>query len=467
MPIPLHVPTFFLDGGPHFDHAQGYWQQLLAAQRASVLASFGSLEPVPGVGTDDISAIRDLEAPSVLVVPALSGGRVRKDWGAWWAFRGALRDYRAAGGIVVLLEAAAHLPAEGRRAKGRGLFDMDRDARPTKVQGQATFLLGGDPAPVASIDAHGLNLYADWRYVGNGSGVPPEAVAFIEAGGTRLPVAWKWQAEEWEQPGAMIFTSTWGWVGRDQANEKSWTRNPFNAAVIADVQAAYAALNRALVGRTLTETLRRTAARLRRLVRLTGESERLPHRTGKEKDYHRLLLNDRDLLVDLIGWRSLVEERDHATREFRTAFAGAEVVNEPGHDKGNGGAGRLDILLRSVWSGEAPESRDASYLGQAGRSPCAWIELEAGSIHEAQMNAFVNGHGAQLGPRDWVVAVDRSPDDDPAVKRVAERVAATGARFLHVRVPSAFARLEEHYAPEMHRVSRKRYTLEVIRGLLG
>lgn len=34
-------------------------------------------------------------------------------------------------------------------------------------------------------------------------------------------------------------------------------------------------------------------------------------------------------------------------------------------------------------------------------------------------------------------------------------------------MPSAFARLEEQYAPGMHRVSRKRYTLEVIRGLLG
>lgn len=467
MSISLRVPVFFLEGGPHFAHAKSYWRQLLAAQRASALASFGSLEPVPGVGTDDIRAIRDLEAPSVLIVPALSGGRVRKDWDSWWAFRGALRDYRAAGGVVVLLEAAAHLPAEGRRAKGRGLFDMDRDPRPRKVQGQATFLLGDDPAHVASVNAHGLNLHADWRYVGDGSGVPPEAVAFIEAGSTRLPIAWRWRAEEWEQPGAMIFTSTWGWAGRDLTNEKSWTKNSFNATVFGDVQAAYAALNRELVNRTLSDTLRRTTARLRRLVRLTGESERLPHRTGKEKDYHRLLLNDRDLLIDLVGWRSLLGEADLASAEFRATFAGAEVVNEPSHEKAHGGAGRLDILLRSVQSGEAPENLDISYLGQPGRSPCAWVELEAGPINHTQMDTFVTGHGAQLGPRDWVVSVDRSLDDDPAVKRVAERVATTGARFIHVRVPSAFARLEEHYAPEMHRVSRKRYSLEVIRGLLG
>lgn len=467
MPVALHVPVYFLEGGPHFAHAQWYWRELLAAQRASMMASFGALEPVPGGGTDDPRPISKLQAPSVLVVPAAAGGRVRKDGGAWWAFRTALRDYRSAGGIVLMLEAAAHLPAEGRRAKGRGLFDMDRDPRSPRVQGQAAFLLASDPNPVVSVNAHELNLHADWRYVGNGSGVPPEPVAFIEGGKERLPIAWRWRAEDWEQPGAMIFTSTWGWAGRDLANEKSWTQSTFNASVIADVQAAYAAVNRELVSRALAETLHRVAARLRRMVRLTGESERLPHRTGKEKDYHRLLLNDRDLLIDLVGWRSLLDETDGPSEEFRAMFAGAEVVNEPGHAKGNGDAGRLDILLRSVRGGEAPESPDLSYLSQPGRSAVAWIELEAGPIHEAQMSAFIAGHGAKLGPADWVVAVDRSLDDDPAVRRVAAGVAATGARFLHVRIPSAFARLEEHYAPEMHRVSRKRYTLEVIRGLLG
>lgn len=467
MPVALNVPVYFLEGGPHFAHAKWYWRELLAAQRASMLASFGGLEPVPGGGTDDPSPIAKLPAPSVLVVPALAGGRVRKDWGAWWAFRTALRDYRSAGGIVLLLEAAAHLPAEGSRAKGRGLFDMDRDPRPPKLQGQADFLLGNDPQPVATVNAHGLNLHADWRYVGDGGGAPPEAVSFIRNSVESFPIAWRWRTEEWDQPGAMIFTSTWGWAGRDLTNEKAWTKDTFNAAVIGEVQRAYAALNRELVSRTVAETLHRTAARLRRMVRLTGESERLPHRTGKEKDYHRLLLNDRDLLVDLVGWRSLVDDQDAASGEFRAVFAGSQVVNEPGHDKEAGANGRLDILLRSVRGGDAPESNDLSYLGQRGRSAVAWIELEAGPIHEAQMSAFIAGHGAKLRPTDWVVAVDRSLDDDPAVRRVASGVAAAGARFLHVRIPGAFARLEEHYAPEMHRVSRKRYTLEVIRGLLG
>ncbi len=83
------------------------------------------------------------------------------------------------------------------------------------------------------------------------------------------------------------------------------------------------------------------------------------------------------------------------------------------------------------------------------------------------MVAFLGGQGAKLGVGDWVVTVDRSHDDDPVVERVRTLVANAGARFLHVQVPHAFARLEEAYVPAVHRVSRKRYTLDVIRGLLG
>ncbi|MES2638059.1 MAG: hypothetical protein V4850_01195 [Myxococcota bacterium] len=462
------VPVYFLDAGPHFAHAQHYWRKLCAAQRTEMEGTFGELLPVPGAGSDDPACISTLPTPSVLVVPAVAGGRVQKDWGAWWRFRAALRTYRAAGGVVVVLEAAAHLPAEGQKARGRNFFGMDRDPQLPGTTGEVTLLVGDSPVPVATVNAHGLRVWSEWRYVGEGGGVPPVPIAFVEGTGGRFTVAWRWQGHEWEQPGAMLFLSSWGWIGRDEMEEKAWTQKPFDREVIGEVRKAYRRMNHEIVARTVADTLRRAGTRLRRLELLTGESERLPHRTGREKDYHRLLVNDQALLVDLVSWRALVGVDDGgASAAFHELFRLAEVINEPGHAKGNGGSGRLDILLRSLKRGAPPEEGGLAYLAQPGRSPVAWIELEAGGIHLHQMNEFLRGEGAKLGASDWVVAVDRSHDDEPSVAQVRSQVAELGARFLHVQVPHGFARLEEHYVPEMHRVSRKRYTLDVIRGLLG
>jgi hypothetical protein len=460
------VPVYFLDHGPYLAHAQIYWRQLCVAQRVEMESTLGPLLDVPGAGSDDAATIAALPTPSVLVVPAVSGGRVRKDSGAWEEFGRALRSFRAAGGVVVVLEAAAHLPAEGRKARGRSFFGMDRDPKLPGPAGEVRLTIAGEP--IAAVNAHGLRVWSEWRYVGGGGGVPPEPIAFVEAEAGRFPIAWRWRGHDWEQPGAMIFTSCWGWPVRDEAVEKPYTKRPFDRQVMSEVRKAYRIVNRELVARTLADTLRRAGARLRRLELLTGESERLPHLTGREKDYHRLLVNDRALLVDLIGFRSLVTGFDDgASADFHRQFQGAEIVNEPGHEKGNGGGGRLDILLRSVLTGAAPAVEGLKYLSQAQRSSVAWVELEAGWLNQAQMSNFLDGEGAKLTTGDWVVAVDRSHDDDPRVTTLRERVTRLGARFLHVQVPHAFARLEEHYAPEMHKVSRKRYTLEVIRGLLG
>ena len=187
--------------------------------------------------------------------------------------------------------------------------------------------------------------------------------------------------------------------------------------------------------------------------------------TGSEKDYHRLLVNDIELAVDLIGWRDLCGLNDGGlSSAFRRTFQTPEVFDEPGHDKGSGGRGRLDIRLASDLG--AAELGPA-WADKVGRGPVAWIELEAGPLHLHQIKAFLEGEGKKLRDGDYVCAVDRSEDVSPQVVEARALVEAAGARFLHVQVPHAFSQLEEAYAPRMHELSRKRYTLEVIRGLLG
>jgi len=466
MPLSLPIPVYFADGGPNVAHAQPYYQTLLRAYAEEMRGTFDELAPAPATGLET-AWITSLPTPSVLVLPALCGGWVDKDWGAWWAFRGHLREYRAAGGVVVCLDKAFNLPADGQRAAGRGWEGFQTDPAMPAVMGKVAFSLGKhaeSAAVLAELDTVKLGARCEWKRGKNGEDTRGAPIAWLAANGTHLPLAWRWAREGWEEPGVMLFLSTWGWLRRDVIDGKDWTQVPFNQQVIDGVVEAYRTLNRAIVQQQVADVIARRQARTRRLERLAGENVRLPNRVGREKDYHRLLVNDSELCVDIVGWRALLgEDLDGASQRFLDTFKQAAVVNEPGHAKAHGGRGRLDILLAADASAE--EQGDA-YVAAGERGPVAWIELEAGPLHLHQIEAFLAGHGEQLRPGDYVCAVDRSRDDAPEVRRARELTEACGATFLHAQVPHVFARLEEAYAPDMHRLSRKRYSLEVIRGLL-
>ncbi len=467
MPLNLPIPVYFADGGPNIAHAQHYYQGLLRAQAEEMRSTFGPLDTVPAEGLDT-TWIATLPTPSVLVLPALCGGWVNKDWGAWWAFRGHLRAYRAAGGVVVCLDKAFNLPADGQRAAGRGWEGFETDPAMPAVIGKVAFLHGEQAATatvLTELETFQLGARCEWKRDKGGHDTRGGPVAWIAANGQHLPFAWRWAREGWEEPGVMLFLSTWGWLRRDIMDGKEWPQEPFNREVIERVFSAYRELNRTLVQQQVADVIARRQTRTRRLERLAGDTVKLPNRVGREKDYHRLLVNDSELCVDIVGWRALVgEDRDGASRRFRETFRQAAVVNEPGHAKTGGGRGRLDILLAADASAE---EQGEAYLAAGERGAVAWIELEAGAIHLHQIVNFLGGHGHTLRPGDYVCAVDRSPDDAPDVQRARELTEDRGATFLHAQVPHVFARLEEAYAPDMHRLSRKRYAIEVIRGLLG
>ncbi|MCB9779843.1 MAG: hypothetical protein H6742_14855 [Alphaproteobacteria bacterium] len=465
MGLPLDIPVYFSDSGPSVAHAKPWYQTLLRAHRVEMEATFDALTPAPAVDLDTAWIAR-LPTPSVLVLPALCGGWVDKDWGPWWRFRGHLREYRGAGGVVVCLDKAFNLPADGRRAAGRGWEGFETDAARPGLAGRVSLVAASSAiATRAELDTVEVKAWSEWKRNPRWSDSRGAPAAWVTQGDAQVPVAWRWAREAWEEPGVMLFLSTLGWLRRDILDGVDWLRDPSNLKVVDRMFTAYRALNRALVEHEVRTVLDRRQARTRRLERLAGETVRLPNRVGKEKDYHRLLVNDSELCVDIVGWRALVDEDpDGLSRRFRKTFRHAAVANEPAHAKAHGGRGRLDILLAA--NADAEQQGDA-YLAERSRGPVAWIELEAGPIHRHQIEAFLGGQGAQLRAGDFVCAVDRSADDDPAVSWAREQTEACGATFLHAQVPQVFARLEEAYAPAMHRLSRKRYALEVIRGLLG
>ena len=467
MSLSFDVPVYFLDGGPHQSTAKGWWQDLHAAQRAELEQTLGPLLGPPKPG-DDTRWIEELPMPSVLIVPAVAGGCVRKSWRAWGDFRGHMRTFRRQGGVVVLLEAAFHLPAEGRNARGRHWQGFDRDSALPGLNGSVQILAHGAPEGVRTIDAFDaghLKVWSEWMIDPANADGRGQELAWVEQGGVRVPLAWRWTREPWDEPGAMLFLSTWGWRPRELQLNKRWTRTSTVRATIARVQEGYRKLNEHLIRQQTAQSLKNLHVRIQRLQRLSGETTRLPNRAGSEKDYHRLLVNDIELAVDLIGWRDLCGLNDGGlSSAFRRTFQTPEVFDEPGHDKGSGGRGRLDIRLASDLG--AAELGPA-WADKVGRGPVARIELEAGPLHLHQIKAFLEGEGKKLRVGDYVCAVDRSEDVSPQVVEARALVEAAGARFLHVQVPHAFSQLEEAYAPRMHELSRKRYTLEVLRGLLG
>jgi hypothetical protein len=414
---------------------------------------------------DDGEHLSELESPAVVILPAAGGGWIGKDWSRWNTFREHLRQFRRRGGIVVVLEAAFNLPAEGQKARGRGWNGFDKGHH-AALKGMVEVRANG--RSVVSFDAHGYQLQSEWK-VGAGTALVTE-VAQLAQGRNHVPLAWRWQDRPSRELGCMLFTTCWGWTRRLVHQEVEWVREPFNRKIAEEVFGAFRRMNRALVEAELPRVRAAAKARLERLEHLAGESARLSHRVGREKDYHRLLVNDPELLVDLLGYRLLLHDLGHvgavphaASREFVEKFRGAEPVNEPAHDKPGGRRGRLDIQLRAG-VGEVEPGID--HLAQRNRSPVAWVELEAGPLHLHQVQEFVRGE-KRLHKGDFVCCVDRSDDADADVATARAEVEAKGCTFLHVQVPQAFDLLEEHYAPRLHDLNRRRYTLDIIRGLLG
>lgn len=467
----LTVPVYFLDGGPHVAAAQHYWQGLLAAHRVEMEATFGTLLGPPVAG-DDSSWIAELTTPSVLIIPAIGGGRIKKDWGAWWVFREHVAAFRRRGGVVLVLRSAFHLPAEEQRARGRAWEGFENSGEGEAISGRVKFI-DENKVEIDAFDAHALKLHGEWRCEQN-----PHVtdIAHVSGATGTLPLAWRWSREPYEEPGAMVFTTCWGWTRYEiglqkKAKSQQWLDVEFNRKAVETVFVGLRKLNRVIVEREVERAVAGLHVRMERLEKLSGDTVRLTHRTGREKDYHRLLVNDPELCIDLIGWRDLVDDDDGkyndggVSKRFRATFSGeVSVFNEPGHDKGDGRKGRLDIVF---CSDPGVDDQGVAYLDEPDRGACAWVELEAGKLHPHQIEAFVTGEGKKLRTGDYVVAVDRSHDADVNVLAARKLVEALGVTFIHVQVPQAFAKLEEAYAPDLHSLSRKRYALDVIRGLLG
>jgi hypothetical protein len=466
--LSLVAPVHLLDEGRLLrGDVKWWWTAQLKAQRYEIQRTLGDSSVVR-----DVEAIAHLAAPSVLVVPAITGGVVGKR--DWVRFQDLLWQYVRRGGVVVLLRQALCLNEDGAKAGGRTLEGVSTRAAKNFLPGSVTFQRTGGfdaeivpsaglPTSITVATGHGFWVEHEIRNAGV-AGADLQELAQVRGGTDKFPLLLRLAYRANDYPGAVLFMNTWSWMRRSLDEE---TRS--RAAKSTDrvqAEACFAvlrALNREIVLETLAFAASRSRQRARRLELLSGEGDRLRHAMGGEKDYHRLLANDVDLLLDLPA-----PSDSKLLKELCGLFEDSAPWPEPPHEKGSERRGRLDILL--VASDQEVERDPKSlrqYLVRDDRRPVAWIELEAHALDLAQMKRFTDGMKGTLHKGDFVFAVDRSRDDDANVLRVKERVEALGARFLHVQVPEAFDHLEERYMPELHRLQRRRYTVDVIRGLLG
>ena len=472
MPLSVEAPVHILDEGPRLeDEVQWWWTALLRAQRKEIEATLG-----PYRVHRTLDTVEGLAAPSVLVVPAHAGGVVGKR--DWWRFQELLWQYVRRGGIVVVLRQAFCLIEDGERAGGRTFEGISTRAPDNWMPGTVTFMRSAKgqstgvvaeplprPLPTAFDVPTGHGFWVEHTIKDQAiAGQHLEILAHVAQREQSRPLALRLAYSYHEFPGAVLFLNTWSWMRRTLDEE---TRS--SAAKAANREQAefcfrcLRALNRELVLEALTEADKRLRQRTTRLELLCGERERLNHAMGSEKDYHRLLANDVELLLDLLATRETTQPGD-----LCRLFHRSSPWPEPPHRIGPDRRGRLDILL--LCPGEDLERDSESlmtYLDQHDRKPVAWIELEAHAIDTEQILRFAKGMKAHLRPGDFVCAIDRSGNSDPAVIRVKEHLDTLNVNFLHVQVPLAFDHLEERYLPELHRLQRRRYTLDVIRGLLG
>ena len=471
MPLFVEAPVHLLDEGPLLkDGLKWWWAAQLQAQRKEIGQTLGHYRVLR-----DLDAIEKLSGPSVLVIPAITGGVVPKR--DWWRCQGLLWQYVRRGGVVVVLSQAFCLTEEGQRAGGRTLDGVSTRASDNWLPGAVTFrrtdetdrprALDADPLPAPLPRAlevetgHGFWVEHAVRNDTVG-GKYLQIVAEVNHREGTHPLALRLAYPPHDYPGAILFLNTWSWM-RWELDKGGKVAKKANRDQAEFCFRCLRAFNRELVQETLAAADQRLRQRTARLELLCGERDRLQHAMGGEKDYHRLLANDTELLLDLLAARD-----PKLLDKLHELFRGSTAWPEPPHLKGPDKRGRLDILLLAA---DEDLGQDATlllpYLGQKQRKPVAWIELEAGQIDAEQIMRFAKGMKRHLHPRDFVCAVDRLSDDDANVVRVREHVEALGARFLHVQVPEAFDHLEERYLPELHRLQRRRYTVDVIRGLLG
>lgn len=473
--LSLPVPVSMLDNGPFLKTSKPWWSTLLRAQRKQMTAIFHEVTTI-----SDLDGVDDLPAASVLIIPALAGGCVEK-W-QWWSFRAKLRTFRARGGLVVFLQHAFCLPAEDKRARGRNFERLV--ARHPGDWYPGTVRLELDPSCANAPEYATLDLgRALPKEIDTGHGFWSEhtlevspadderwsVLASAGQGKKRSPIAIQFAERPHVTSGAMLFLSVWGWQLANLAEApRSGAAKGTDRVKAEAFNLHLLAVHRALICSTMAWIHSRVAERVERLELVSGEGERLGRNLGAEKDYHRLLANDFELCLDVLSWRSVVEE-DRTADRMRKKLAGGWIWAEPPHRKAQKQKGRLDLLLFAAKN--FPEEQTApaleAFLQSAGRGPVAWVELEAGPMNEGQVTTFVKANRDLLRKGDFVCTIDRSRDDEPVVGRVRNLVAPTGADFVHVRVPDVFDRLDEHYAPLSHRTMRKRFTTEIIRGLLG
>ncbi len=425
--------------------------------------------------------IERIAVPSVLVVPVIAGGTVGKS--EWAQFQEVLWRYVRRGGVVVVLLQAFCLQEDGQRAGGRRFEGVATHARKGRnwLPGVIEFGSGhargarvactrigpGDQIPAAfgaiEVDTgHGLLLEHE-LVDPNVAGEACTVLAYVATGGHCLPLILRLAYDRHEWPGCILFMNTWSWMRADLLVQ----RRAVQKLALEHVENTFRclrAVNRETVLSTVRLAQERVVSRLARMEVLAGANDRLRRVLGSEKDYHRLLANDPGLCVDLLCVHGTA-----TAKQLRKVVGDGLLIAEPPHPIGDARRGRLDLLLFAP--GEAVDfdtraSLDA-YLENPGRKAVAWVELEAGQIHAAQMLRFVTQAGKLLRKGDFVCAVDRSPDASSDVLNVGRCVADAGAMFVHVRVPNAFDALEEAYLPTLNRLSRKRFTLEVIRALLG
>lgn len=456
--LQLPVPVLVLDNGGLPKSAKWYWHSLRVAQLHEVQATFGDYQTI-----NTLDQVRSAPVPGVVIVPALAGGCISKR--QWRPFRGALRRYRSRGGVVVVLGSAFCLAEEGEKARGRNFEGIYTSS------GNGTWV----PNPISLPDNVERAPGTDGFFVDHvlsqevDSRVEVLATVSKSDGTHKRPLVIRYADTGTDIPGAMLFLSTWSWV------RKKLIENPRSKEAKADrstIEGVYSALrqaNAAAVKDSVAWVLARMGDRTARLEALSGEGERLSRNMGSEKDYQRLLANDFDLCLDVLSWRAMATGDGESAR-LRSSLARGWTWPEPPHHKQQAAKGRLDLLLLPRDDGPEGDNLAAleDWLKAPDRGPVAWVELEAGGFHAHQMKVFYDANHQLVRPaHDFIVAVDRSRDDAPDVVEFAARAAADGRTFIHVQVPTVFDRLEEHYAPEVHRTLRKRFTSEVIRGLIG
>lgn len=470
--VQLPVPVRLLLAPALSAGIPSYWEALLEAQYVEIEKTWGAIKVI-----NQWDNLDRLSPPGILIIPALAGGTVTKP--QWWSFCRELRAFRRRGGIVIVLLAAFCLPQEGERAAGRRFAGIETSGGENWLHHPVRFSaekgLEGETGTFGGVREFLDAQTEPFSPAGHGFWTehvlkehdPHVSILVGVKDETReLPVALLHAEAPQDLPGVMLFLNTWGWRSHHQRFPKRNESVSF-AAAEASLE-VLRTLNQRITLDALQLVQERLGKRLERLEALSGEHERLERTMGTEKDYQRLLANDPGLCLDVLTWRSLVENEAVST-SLRTVMDRRWLWAEPPHRLAGRVKGRLDLLM--IHEDEGPDGENfgalEAWLKSPDRRPVCWIELEAGAFHAHQMNTFFDQNRDLLRAGDFIGAIDRSHDTAPEIAAFRIKVEDTGIRFLHVRLQDALNQLELWYAPRVHRLLRQRFSLDLIRALVG